>query len=46
MVSAGRPLLWWTSTVICGADRPMAARVRGLSYEDLCLKVLDMVHVG
>ncbi len=25
---------------------PMAARVRGLSYEDLCLKVLDMVHVG
>lgn len=25
---------------------PMAARAMGISYEDLCLKVLDMVHVG
>lgn len=25
---------------------PMAARAQGISYEDLCLNVLDMVHVG
>ncbi|OHX13535.1 D-alanine--D-alanine ligase [Chromobacterium sphagni] len=25
---------------------PMAARAEGVSYEDLCLKVLDTVHVG
>ncbi|MGC0152822.1 D-alanine--D-alanine ligase [Chromobacterium vaccinii] len=25
---------------------PMAARAEGISYEDLCLKVLDTVHVG
>ncbi|MCD4486582.1 D-alanine--D-alanine ligase [Chromobacterium vaccinii] len=25
---------------------PMAAKVEGIAYEDLCLKVLDTVHVG
>lgn len=25
---------------------PMAARVEGLSYEELCLAILDMAHVG
>ncbi|VEB45747.1 D-alanine--D-alanine ligase B [Chromobacterium violaceum] len=25
---------------------PMAARAEGIAYEDLCLKVLDTVHVG
>jgi D-alanine-D-alanine ligase len=25
---------------------PIAARVEGLSYEDLCLAILDMAHVG
>jgi len=25
---------------------PMAARVQGLSYEDLCVKILESVHVG
>jgi D-alanine-D-alanine ligase len=25
---------------------PMAARVAGMSYEDLCLAILEMAHVG
>jgi D-alanine-D-alanine ligase len=25
---------------------PMAARAVGISYEDLCVKVLEMAHVG
>jgi D-alanine-D-alanine ligase len=25
---------------------PMAARVEGLSYEDLCVKILGTAHVG
>jgi D-alanine-D-alanine ligase-like ATP-grasp enzyme len=25
---------------------PMAARAVGLSYEDLCVKILELAHVG
>jgi len=25
---------------------PMAARVAGLSYEDLCVRILEGAHVG
>jgi hypothetical protein len=25
---------------------PMAARAVGISYEDLCVKVLELAHVG
>jgi D-alanine-D-alanine ligase len=25
---------------------PMAARAAGLSYEDLCMRILEQAHVG
>ena len=45
----GRPFLLEVNTAPGMTDHslvPMAARAVGLSYEDLCLKILEGAHVG
>lgn len=47
--AAGDPWLLEVNTVPGMTDHslvPMAARAAGLSYEDLCLKILELAHVG
>jgi len=47
--AAGDPWLLEVNTVPGMTDHslvPMAARAAGLSYEDLCLKILERAHVG
>lgn len=47
--AAGDPWLLEVNTVPGMTDHslvPMAARAAGLSYEDLCLKILEFAHVG
>ena len=49
MDEAGRPYLLEANTAPGMTSHslvPMAAQVEGLSYEDLCLAILDMAHVG
>ena len=49
MDETGRPFLLEANTAPGMTSHslvPMAARVDGLSYEDLCLAILDMAHVG
>ena len=46
---AGRPYLLEVNTAPGMTDHslvPMAARASGLSYEDLCLRILEGAHVG
>jgi D-alanine-D-alanine ligase len=45
----GRPYLLEVNTSPGMTDHslvPMAARASGLSYEELCIKVLEGAHVG
>jgi D-alanine-D-alanine ligase len=45
----GRPFLLEVNTAPGMTDHslvPMAARAVGLSYEDLCVKILELAHVG
>jgi D-alanine-D-alanine ligase len=45
----GRPFLLEVNTSPGMTDHslvPMAARAVGISYEDLCVKVLELAHVG
>jgi D-alanine-D-alanine ligase len=45
----GRPYLLEVNTVPGMTDHslvPMAARAAGLSYPDLCLRILELAHVG
>jgi len=45
----GRPFLLEVNTVPGMTDHslvPMAARAVGISYEDLCVKILELAHVG
>ncbi|MDH4093975.1 MAG: D-alanine--D-alanine ligase [Betaproteobacteria bacterium] len=47
--AAGRPWLLEVNTAPGMTDHslvPMAARAAGLSYEDLCVKILEGAHVG
>jgi D-alanine-D-alanine ligase len=47
--AAGDPWLLEVNTVPGMTDHslvPMAARAVGLSYEDLCMKILELAHVG
>jgi len=47
--AAGKPWLLEVNTAPGMTDHslvPMAARAAGLSYEDLCLKILEGAHVG
>lgn len=49
MDEAGQPYLLEVNTAPGMTSHslvPMAARVAGMSYEDLCVAVLDMAHVG
>ena len=46
---AGEPFLLEVNTAPGMTDHslvPMAARARGLSYEDLCIRILEGAHVG
>ena len=46
---AGSPFLLEVNTVPGMTDHslvPMAARARGISFEDLCLRILESAHVG
>jgi D-alanine-D-alanine ligase len=46
---AGRPYLLEVNTVPGMTDHslvPMAARARGISFEDLCVRILESAHVG
>jgi D-alanine-D-alanine ligase len=45
----GRPYLLEVNTAPGMTDHslvPMAARAVGISYEDLCLRILEGAHVG
>jgi D-alanine-D-alanine ligase len=45
----GRPFLLEVNTAPGMTDHslvPMAARAVGMSYEDLCVKILELAHVG
>jgi D-alanine-D-alanine ligase len=45
----GRPFLLEVNTSPGMTDHslvPMGARAVGISYEDLCVKVLELAHVG
>ena len=47
--AAGDPWLLEVNTVPGMTDHslvPMAARAAGLSYEDLCMRILEQAHVG
>ena len=47
--AAGDPWLLEVNTVPGMTDPslvPMAARAAGLSYEDLCMRILEQAHVG
>jgi D-alanine-D-alanine ligase len=49
MDEAGHPYLLEVNTAPGMTSHslvPMAARVEGLSYEDLCVAILDAAHVG
>ncbi|MND09259.1 D-alanine--D-alanine ligase [compost metagenome] len=46
---AGNPYLLEVNTAPGMTDHslvPMAARAVGLSYEDLCIRILENAHVG
>ena len=46
---AGSPWLLEVNTAPGMTDHslvPMAARAAGLSYEDLCMRILELAHVG
>jgi D-alanine-D-alanine ligase len=46
---AGNPFLLEVNTVPGMTDHslvPMAARAKGMSFEDLCVRILESAHVG
>jgi D-alanine-D-alanine ligase len=46
---AGDPYLLEVNTIPGMTDHslvPMAARARGMSFEDLCVRILESAHVG
>ena len=49
MDATGRPLLLEINTVPGMTDHslvPMAARARGIDFDDLCVRILETAHVG